>query len=389
MAKRSERYFLGLAGVSSADRVEAALLAVAGEGRELRARQVRHETIGVAPELRAALVEAAKGESVTPPALHRLDRAWGECFAAAAAKLLSKSRIGAGRLSAVGQGGQTAVFDPTPEDRLDATEPGLIHTLCLGSPACVAQRLGVPVVADFAQADRAAGGRGEPIEAWGEWALLHDARKARVVLHLGGVARLTFLPAGGLPADTVSYDLGPGLAICDELTRRLFEQPFDADGSIAATGKPEEALLNQLLAHRYFHQPPPKTTHRGAWNRLYLERLLLAARNQRISPPDLVATACELTVRLVERGIADLTQNPHEVILAGGGAKNIHLAMRLRQRLSPASTISAERLDFDATAWRAACYAILAAARLDRTAANVAQSTGADKAVVLGSLTEA
>jgi anhydro-N-acetylmuramic acid kinase len=95
-----------------------------------------------------------------------------------------------------------------------------------------------------------------------------------------------------------------------------------------------------------------------------------------------------LTARSIVQAIRGLTQNPHEVILCGGGARNITLAMRLRQLLVPAGTVSIERFDIDATAKEALSFAMLAAARLDGVPANVPQATGARRPALLGSVTE-
>ena len=112
------------------------------------------------------------------------------------------------------------------------------------------------------------------------------------------------------------------------------------------------------------------------------------AHKHRMAPADLVASASEVTVQSLVRCIGALTQNPHEVILCGGGAKNIYLAMRLRKLLVPAGTVSIERFDIDATAKAGLTVAVLAAARLDGVPANIPAVTGATRAVLLGSITE-
>jgi anhydro-N-acetylmuramic acid kinase len=95
----------------------------------------------------------------------------------------------------------------------------------------------------------------------------------------------------------------------------------------------------------------------------------------------------ELTAKLVAQAIAGFTEKPHEVVLTGGGAMNIHLAGRIRKLLSPSSTYTVEKYGFGIRAKQAACYAVLAAARMDGIAAHCTQATGAKRAKVLGTVT--
>ncbi len=379
---RDERYFVGLMSGTSADGIDAVLTAIAGSGLEMRARQVRHEYVAYDPPLRDRVLAAAGGHPLEAIALARLDRDVGQAFAAAAETLLKAARVPRRRVAAIGSHGQTIAHDP----------PGVAGaigaTLQIGQAAHIAQRTGLAVVADFRQGDIAAGGQGAPLVAWPDYVLLHDARKARVLVNIGGIANITFLPAGGLPGDTVAFDTGPGNMVIDAMMRSLFDQSYDVDGSTAAKAAPSEPLLNELLAEGYFHLHPPKTTGREQWGAVYVERLMLMGKKHRLGPADLVATASELTVRSIAGAIARLTQNPHEVILCGGGARNIYLAMRLRQLLTPASTISIERFDLDATAKEALSFAMLAAARIDGVPANIPQATGASGPALLGSVTE-
>lgn len=368
---------------TSADGVDAVLTAVGGHGLAMRARQVRHEHTPYTPELHERVLAAAGGKALTTVELARLDRDVGLAFAEAAAAVIKHARVARTRLVAIGSHGQTVAHCPPAL----AGEVGA--TLQIGSPALIAARTGLKVVADFRQGDIAAGGQGAPLVAWPDYVLFHDDRKARVLVNIGGIANITFLPAGGLPGDTLAFDTGPGNMVIDALARRFFDKPCDTDGAIAAAATPCRPLLNDLLANPYFHAAPPKTCGREQWGDAFVERLLLQADKHRLAPPDLLATASELTVQSIAQAVAALTQRPHEVILCGGGAKNIYLAMRLRKLLLPAGTVSIERFDIDATAKEAMSFALLAAARLDDVPANIPQATGAARPALLGSVTQA
>lgn len=379
---RHERYFVGLMSGTSVDGIDAVLTAIAGTGLQMRPRQVRHLFTAYSPALRDKLLAVGGGQLLSAIDLALLNRDVGLAFADSAEGLLKASRVPRAKLAGIGSHGQTIAHAPPGG-------PGQIGaTLQIGSPALIAARTGLKVVADFRQGDIAVGGQGAPLVAWPDWVAFHDERKARVLVNIGGIANITFLPGGGLPQDTLAFDTGPGNMAMDALTSRLFGKPYDVDGAIASGAPASEAMLNELLANPYFHQGPPKTCGREQWGSTFIDRLVLLAKHHRVSDASLVATASELTIRSIVLAIRGLTQNPHEVILCGGGARNIYLAMRLRQLLVPASTVSIDRFDIDVTAKEAVSFAMLAAARIDGVPANLPSATGATRPALLGSITE-
>ena len=81
-----------------------------------------------------------------------------------------------------------------------------------------------------------------------------------------------------------------------------------------------------------------------------------------------------------------LTERPHEIILSGGGAKNIFLASRIRSLLSPSSTINCEKFGYGVRGKNAVCMAVLAAARVDNVAIYCPFATAAKSPTIWGSL---
>ena len=106
------------------------------------------------------------------------------------------------------------------------------------------QRFRRPVVAGFAAADAAAGGRGRPLGA----VFVRDAfaRKGKgVAVHaIDAVAQLTYVSPHGLCE--LAFDTGPGLAIVDAVCRAR-DVPFDEADRLAATGKVCEPFVEELL----------------------------------------------------------------------------------------------------------------------------------------------
>lgn len=383
-----ERLFLGLYSGAAADGVDAAIVTVRGTGADMKVRQIAHTQKWFPEEIRQRILLAPgrQGEGGAKM-LAELDRDIGIAAARTALGLLEEAKIPPESIEAVGWSGQTiCVSRPGTSNALGAS-------LELGDPSIVARRTGRPVAARFAAGDLAAGGVGGPVTAWCDWLLFRDERLTRVTVHLGGVATACFLPAAAEPSEVVAFDIGPGTIVLDELARDLFHRPYDTDGSVAAAGQPHAALLNELRAHPYFQALPPKRTDAAEWSGNYFWRWLLMAQKHSCQGADRLATAAELTARTVAQAVGfstggPITERAHEVILTGGGARNIHLAGRIRSLLSPSSTYTVERYGLSLQAKQAACYALLAAARMDGFPAHCPHATGAKtkSPVVLGSV---
>ena len=99
----------------------------------------------------------------------------------------------------------------------------------------MAERTGLPVVSGFRARDTAAGGEGAPLVPLVDWWLFRSPAESRVLLNLGGMSNLTYLPRDGSLADVIAFDTGPGNAVLDALmsTRREGAAPFDPRGAAA------------------------------------------------------------------------------------------------------------------------------------------------------------
>jgi anhydro-N-acetylmuramic acid kinase len=348
---------------TSLDGVDAVLLDLGKPGALLGAQFVPYsKTIRNAL---LALHEPGKGE---------LDRAaligveLSKLYARTVSRLLNKLGISAKTVRAIGCHGQTVRHRP---------ECG--YTLQLGSPAWLAERTGIRVVADFRSRDIAAGGQGAPLVPAFHSARFRSPRRHRVIVNVGGMANLTDLPRSG---PVTGFDTGPGNVLLDAWTRRHFGRDFDRGGRIAARGKPVARLLKALLADPYFRRPPPKSTGRDRFNLGWLRRY----DTGRLDPEDVQATLAELTARSIGNAVERYCAGAEEVYLCGGGVHNVDLLSRIRRALPGIVVASTDLLGIHPDWVEAAAFAWLAQRALKQEPGSIPRVTGADAERVLGAI---
>jgi anhydro-N-acetylmuramic acid kinase len=134
----------------------------------------------------------------------------------------------------------------------------------------------------------------------------------------------------------VAFDTGPANVLIDIVMGLLTDGllAYDEDGAMAARGRVVEAWLDELLAHPYYAQPPPKTTGRELFSPAMGAALLAEGRGRGLADADIVATLTALSgASVADQYRRFLPAGPDEVVVAGGGARNRVLMAGLRERL--------------------------------------------------------
>ena len=195
--------------------------------------------------------------------LARLNFLLGELYSDA---VLAHSAQVPNKADLVGCHGQTLYHQGEPQLYLGRKVAATWQT---GEGAIVAARVGVPVVSDFRPADMAAGGKGAPLVPFLDYMLFRDARVGRIVQNIGGIANLTAIPARAAASDVFAFDTGPGNMVIDAVTEKLFGQPFDRGGKIAASGKVLDKVIPAVLQRRFLsRQAPENGGPRRVWSRV-------------------------------------------------------------------------------------------------------------------------
>lgn len=307
-----------------------------------------------------------------PDELHRsalASNALAALYIDVVAELLHHAGVPPQAVRAIGSHGQTVRH-----------RPALGYTWQINNPSLLAERSGIPVVADFRTRDVAAGGQGAPLVAAFHRALFGCAGETRAVLNLGGISNLTALLADGR---TTGFDCGPANVLMDLWCLRHLGQRFDADGAWAAGGQVLPRLLEVLLQEPYFAGLPPKSTGRDLFNPAWLADRLQAF-GEAASPQDVQATLCELTAVTCCDAVKAHAGDATELLVCGGGALNQHLMRRLAHHLPGMAVLLSDARGLPAQHVEAAAFAWLAFRHAHGEPGNLSAVTGASGPRVLG-----
>jgi anhydro-N-acetylmuramic acid kinase len=371
---------------TSADGVDAAIVDFSSNGAP---SLLAFATFPYSPAVRRRILETSHAQQVDLDELVRLDFLLGELFAEAVITLAGDSGVALDSIDLIGSHGQTVRHLP---DAVRLCGRSIRGTLQIGQPAVIAERTGITTVADFRPRDIAAGGLGAPLVPYADWIMFRDKRLNRAVQNIGGIANVSYLPAGGGCEEIIAFDTGPGNMVIDHLVTAITDgrKRFDRGGRIAASGDVHRQTLGRLMRARFFRCKPPKTSGRELFGRRFAEKLLKSTRAAGLNDADAVATATDFTAA----SIADayrrhLPARPDEVILCGGGARNPVLVSMLTERLGDVTVLTTDALGVDADAKEAISFALLARLSVCSKAGNSPAATGASRPVILGNITPA
>lgn len=341
VATKYSRRIIGLMSGTSLDAIDVAMVRIQKHGLTAKVRLEHFREYPYPPKIRSVVRELFDPKRARIDDICRYDFILGEVFAAAVLRMLEETRIKAETVDLIASAGQTIWHDPQLS-RVNPDVDWIDHpietraTFAIGQSAVIAERTGIITVGDLRVRDVAAGGHGAPLVPYFDWVLLRHKSRGRCIQNIGGIGNVTYIPPQANWDDVVAFDTGPGNMIIDELSwvATNGRQTYDVDGALAGAGKVREELLERWMSDPYFTQAPPKTTGRELFGAQFARRILQESPGADIH--DLISTATALTAESIARSYRDFIapRGPiHEVLLAGGGAKNPTLVQMLRERM--------------------------------------------------------
>ena len=379
---------VGLMSGTSADGVDAALVRVAGRPPQLRWKLEGFTTIPFPRPVREEILRIANGAPTSAEGIGQLHFLLGELFAEGVRAACRKFRVPLKEVDLIGSHGQTIFHQGMPAPHLGRR---IASTLQIAEPAILADRTGIPVVADFRPGDIAAGGQGAPLVPYVDFLLYRNRKVGRVALNIGGIANLTAIPPRAKPDQVLAFDTGPGNMPIDELARHFTQgqKQFDPSGKMARRGRVLPDLLGELMKHRFFSLAPPKSAGREQFGAAFVARILEWSRRNGARAEDVLRTTTELTaitiIRAIERWVFPRFR-PGQLIVSGGGVHNRLLLSRIAAELEGIAILGSEALGVPEDAKEAMAFAILAYETCHGRPTNLPSATGARHPVVLGKL---
>ncbi len=365
----AEALYVGLMSGTSMDGIDAVL----ADFSQLTPRLIAHHQQHYPDELRDQLIALSQPGENEIDRLGQADIQVANAFADATLNLLEQFNITPRAVKAIGSHGQTLRHRPSFKHPF---------TLQIGDPNTLSQRTGITTVADFRRRDMAVQGQGAPLVPAFHKQLFHHPEINRVILNIGGIANITWLPADP-KQQILGFDTGPGNTLLDHWIRTHQALDYDADGNWAAFGKVVDELLAQLISDPFFTQLPPKSTGTDYFN---LNWLTNTSADLPHHPRDIQATLAELTARSIATAIKLHCTDAAELWVCGGGVHNNDLMARLKKHLNGLEVSSTMQLGVDPDWIEAMAFAWLAKRTLEGKPGNLPETTGAREAVVLGGI---
>jgi anhydro-N-acetylmuramic acid kinase len=378
------RNVVGLMSGTSADGVDAALVRISGSRDAVRVKPLAFSSLPYPRGLQQRIVSAAVGGSVAE--ICHLNAVLGEWFSRAALRVITQSGLSASQVHLIGSHGQTMHHLPTP-----VREYGMgpiRSTLQVAEPSIIAERTGITTVANFRPRDMAVGGEGAPLAPYAHYILLGNPHRSRLIVNLGGIGNVTYLPAGTALTAVRAFDTGPGNMVLDALMHHLSDGrlSMDRNGRLASKGTVDLTLLKTMLAHPFLKKRPPKSTGREEFGDAFIARILKHTHRS-MRREDLLATASRFTAVSVGLARQWLPGHVEEVVVAGGGAHNRKVMADLAAVFDPTPVKRLDDLGWDSRAFEAIAFALFAYQTMNGVCTNVPSVTGASHPVVLGQIT--
>ena len=224
--------------------------------------------------------------------------------------LINKSKIDTSKISSIAFSGQT-----------------IFHTnkisFQIGNPSYIANESLINVYSDFRNFDIKNGGIGAPLIPAFHSYLYSEKDKNKVVFNIGGIANGTYLKNGNI---FLATDVGPGNCLIDYVMSERLNKPFDNEGIEASKGEVEEVFFQKLI-NSCSHMKYPRADDK----QIYYD--LIDSSFSEIELNSVIRTLTEFTAEKIKEFYV-FCEEPEEVIIHGGGTKNIFLMRLIENKIS-------------------------------------------------------
>ncbi len=348
---------IGLMSGTSLDGLDIALCQFTGHGLNSQFELLQFITIPYPDEFKQEVQQVFAKRSANLEKVTLLNAYIGAYHAELILQALERWRIDPQNVDFIASHGQTIYHAP---ERLHLHKNYPNATLQISDGDHIAVKTGILTISDFRQKHIAAGGEGAPLALYGDVLLGNKTGENRVLLNIGGIANLTWLPGDGDFNRVICTDIGPGNTLIDAACRKYFDKPYDEDSAIAYSGNVNEGLLTALLSHPFFKEKAPKTTGPELFNLDMVAEAQQQSGSGQITNEDLVCTLSAFTAASIASFIENNICGDHiQIFTSGGGARNPFVIGELKKLLPSVLIEDSSLLGINPDAKEAILFALL------------------------------
>ncbi len=215
------------------------------------------------------------------------------------------------KIQLVGLHGQTIIHKP--KDR---------YSVQMGDANLLSQILKKKVIHNFRNNDIKNGGEGAPLTPIYHKLLSKKfkLKNPSLILNIGGISNYTYCFKNEIHAK----DIGPGNVLIDEYIKKIKGIDYDKNGYIASSGNINYDIINQFFEHEIYNTKEKHSYDRNEFDFNFVKGLEFE---------DAVATLTYFTALIISENIKKIFDKDIDIILCGGGRKNLILVKHLRELL--------------------------------------------------------
>lgn len=357
---KESRNIIGLMSGTSLDGLDVALCRVSGSGLQTSLELTRFTTIEYDELFKQQVKEIFSRRDIDLQQLCLMNEYIGLKHASIINQCLERWNISHTEVDLVASHGQTIYHAPSSLHK----QAGFSNaTLQIGDADHIAVNTGIICLSDFRQKHIAAGGEGAPLAVYGDYILMGKTGEERILLNIGGIANLTYLPSNRNFSEVSCSDIGPGNTLMDAFVQKKFPgKYYDKDSTMALAGSCNDNLLHELKQDSFFAMPFPKTTGPELFNLQYLESALKNSGSEKIPVEDIMHTLNRLTADSINDAVKKYFGNKPglKIFCSGGGIHNPLLMKYLNQQLPGITISTTHEAGINPDAKEAVLFALLA-----------------------------
>ena len=223
-------------------------------------------------------------------------------------KIISENKL---NIQLIGFHGQTIIHKPKDG-----------YSIQMGDANLLSQELKEKVIYNFRANDIKNNGEGAPLTPVYHKLLINKFKinKPTLILNIGGISNYTYCFNDTLAAK----DIGPGNVLMDEYLKKTKGIYYDKNGDIASSGNINKDIINQFYEHEFYNVQQKHSFDRNEFDFSFVKGLEFE---------DAVATLTYFTALIISQNIKKNFDNEIEIILCGGGRRNLALVNHIKKLL--------------------------------------------------------